>query len=275
MIPMFSTIIVPLDGSHRAAPAVPLATTLARRWHSRLVLLHVADQAGITRNALPLPLRGDKEPCSFVQTRLTTIAKAITRMGVDARVLIRQGTPPLEILHATGATNRALMVLTTHGYTGDATVPLGHVARAILSHARLPILFANTRRDVHAGLPTAIQAVTAILDGSDGDLPTGQMAGGLAAAFAVPLELLNVIPDARFAAVRGCCPPEEDYSFLLDDELREANQMRAARTCLYLNAIAAESVAEHTDVRTTVKFSMIGNPAATIAAHLHAQPMYQ
>ncbi len=269
---MFSTIIVPLDGSHRAATVIRLATTLARRWNSRLVLLHVADPAGIARTALPL--RGDKEPCSFVQTQLGTIAKATKNTGVDARILIRQGTPSSEILNATGAMDRALMVLTTHGHTGDAAVPLGHVDRAILTHARLPILFVNTRRDVHAGLPMAIEAVTVILDGSDRDLLAGQMAGGLAETFTVPLELLNVIPDARFASVRSCCPPEEDYSFLLDDELREANQIRAARTRMYLKAIAAESVTEDTDVHIAVKFSMTGNPADTIAAHLRAQSMH-
>jgi len=268
---MFNHIVVPLDGSYRAATAIRLAMKLARLWHSQLVLVHVADTPHV---ALTAPRLEDvREPDAFVHTQLIAMAKEIAHTGVDVRVAMPPGAPTTGILHAVNTMDRPLLVMTTHGHTGNAA-PLGHVARAIIVRATTPILLIKTGHghDAHKEVTTAVTAVTAVLDGSPNDSRIAPVASGLADALAVPLELLNVIPDAHFASLRSYCPPEEDYSFLLDEELLEANRIGKARMRVYLKRLAAESVVAGTDVQITVKLSVNYDPAEVIAAHWCERP---
>lgn len=128
---MFSTILVPLDGSHLAARALPYAEVLARGCHGRLVLFHAA---------LSRVLDGD--PNVEVDTILEQdqLAEQLTRDGVPTTAQVVEGDAVPAIVHAADDLQADLVVMSTHGRGGVDRILHGSVADHVLRHVSIPIL---------------------------------------------------------------------------------------------------------------------------------------
>ena len=128
---MFSTILVPLDGSDLAARALPYAEHLARGCDGRLVLFHAAPSRAL-----------DREPNAEVDMILEQdrVAEQLTGEGVPASAQVVEGDAGLEIVHAVDDLQADLVVMSTHGRGGVDRILHGSVAEHLLRHASIPIL---------------------------------------------------------------------------------------------------------------------------------------
>ncbi len=128
---MFSTILVPLDGSDLAARALPYAELFARKVHGRLVLFHAARSRAL-----------DRDPSVEVDTILEQdkFAEWLTRDGVPASAQVVEGDAGPEIVHAADDLRADLVVMSTHGRSGVDRILHGSVADHVLQHVSIPIL---------------------------------------------------------------------------------------------------------------------------------------
>ena len=80
---MFSTILVPLDGSSLAARALPYAEFLARVGHGRLILIHAASSRALA-----------SDPNAEVDTILAQdrLAEQLARDGVPTTAEVIEGS---------------------------------------------------------------------------------------------------------------------------------------------------------------------------------------
>jgi nucleotide-binding universal stress UspA family protein len=140
----YRRLLVPLDGSQRAECALPLASTLARFYDSQLLLAHVVSRPEVPRRA---PLT--QEEIELVD-RLTELNRreAVkyledlrSRLLSDAQIRLLISEDAAAALHELVVQeNVDLVLLSAHGYTGEAKWPYGSVALNFIAYGTTPLL---------------------------------------------------------------------------------------------------------------------------------------
>jgi len=134
-------ILFPTDFSECAEHAQQYATELAKRFETKLYLMHVLD----TR------IYGHLEPFAntvwSIYDAKEQAAKSITeivpekeRKALQVESLVREGTPFVEIIKFAKEAEIDLIVLGTHGRTGLTHMLIGSVAEKVVRKAPCPVL---------------------------------------------------------------------------------------------------------------------------------------
>lgn len=168
---MFSSILLPLDGSSFAEEAVPLAAIVARAFGAELHMTHVIR---------PMPGAGDGDDSAggdldwrgevreAATGALSEIAGRLRQDGVSADAHVREGEVVPELLAAIAEKEADLVVMTTHGAGGFRRWWLGSVADTLLRRSRVPILLVRPWDDTRdrAGDEPRFRTILVPVDGS-------------------------------------------------------------------------------------------------------------
>jgi nucleotide-binding universal stress UspA family protein len=156
---MFTPILVPVDFSDYATAALRYAASIAERFASSLIVLHVmasetATHAGQSRVGPVVSPRGaeappDAEEDVIIDRREQTYAALqaflpaqLAKHPVELRVVV--GHPFERILETAVRAHVALIVLGTHGRTGLSHALMGSVAERVVRLAPCPVLTVKT-----------------------------------------------------------------------------------------------------------------------------------
>jgi nucleotide-binding universal stress UspA family protein len=266
---MFTQIIVPLDGSRRAASAFVLATALARMWHCRVTLIGVEAPAprvrGLWRARVP-----DGDDAFDLPAYLGDCGAMLRQQDICVSILVRRGDPAAEILAVANDADDALLVLTTHGWSGNMRAPLGAVARRVVKRAAVPTLLIRTDADATINPVATIMDVTMTLDGSEAAEAALSVAAQFARVLAAPLTLLHVIADAFFTARLFSAPDESNY--MLQDEIDDYHRRREQRAMTYLVSLAMRVRFPGLAVRFVVTRSVTNHMEDGFALYLAERP---
>jgi nucleotide-binding universal stress UspA family protein len=167
--PVYHTILVPLDGSHLAAGALPTARALAARFDATIhtVTVAVSDfRLDRIRGEAAQALGTDPDdPCIHVEVD-TDVAGAVHRCAADL--------------------DSALVCLSTHGLGRIAGSVIGSTARDIIERCREPVVVAGpevvrpSHEDGTATSPLGVGHLVACVDGT----PSSESGLSVAAAWA-------------------------------------------------------------------------------------------
>jgi nucleotide-binding universal stress UspA family protein len=143
----FNKILAPTDFSEDSTLALDYAVTVAQKFSSEIIVVHV-DQplAPVLVNELNPGLDVSTMNRIAEEQRLLALKeldRTIARLrdrGVKARGLMRVGAPFLEIINAAQSEGAELIVMGTHGRTGLAHVLMGSVAERVVNKAPCPVL---------------------------------------------------------------------------------------------------------------------------------------
>lgn len=125
-------ILVALDGSHRAASVLPVATDLASIVGASMDLLTVADG------------RPAKLPPEVVSANLIRVQSALNDRHVESEIVIRYGVPAKQILKCADEREVDVIAMSTHGRRGLSRLRYGSVAESILRKGDRPLLVLRT-----------------------------------------------------------------------------------------------------------------------------------
>ncbi len=140
------TILVPLDGSERAARALPIAEDFCQRLDGEIALLRV-----LPLTILPYAIPIENIPPEVYQEMvddqkrmaedyLGQVAIEARRRGLRAQTHIHYGDAAMAILDAIPALRPTMVIMTTHGRTGLARFTLGSVADRVARAGHVPVL---------------------------------------------------------------------------------------------------------------------------------------
>lgn len=138
---MYTSIVVPLDGSAFAKRALPVALALAHRSDAAVHLVHVHEPILRTETG---PQRDAQERYARRETwraELTELARRLgeeSRLRVDVEFLEGPVLPTLQGYLSQGTHD--LVVMMTHGRGGLTGAWLGSIADGLVRHAPVPLL---------------------------------------------------------------------------------------------------------------------------------------
>lgn len=141
---MYRRILVPVDGTERAAAALGAALGLARLGGGTIVGVHVAGDT-------PLLATGDvggpfydawrNEADRLGREALDYVVRRATEAGVPCETVLAPPGPPWEGIVATAqARDCDVIVMASHGHRGMAARLLGSETQRVLLHCDVPVL---------------------------------------------------------------------------------------------------------------------------------------
>jgi nucleotide-binding universal stress UspA family protein len=142
----FKRILVPMDLSRTSIRALRLAVTTARTSGASVTLLHVgvvpvSPMTEAWTPAVSAPMIELKDQMAReARGALERIRRDEVPTDMDARLVVREGFVPDEIVAEARAGGHDLVVMGTHGHTGLERVLLGSVAERVIRSATIPVL---------------------------------------------------------------------------------------------------------------------------------------
>src|SRR5437016_7744021 len=111
---MYRKILVALENSAADQSLLPHVTELAKRLHSQLLLVHVAD-GWVARNFNQLKL-AESEEMKADRAYLEQAAAKLRTEGLTVTAHLALGDPPTEILKSAQSEHCDLIAMTSHGH---------------------------------------------------------------------------------------------------------------------------------------------------------------
>jgi nucleotide-binding universal stress UspA family protein len=246
---VYTTILVPLDGSPLADRALPYAATLARSSHARLALVRAA-----LAHTLPGvdPSEAQVTVVQRAERELEATAERLRSEGLTVETHVYYDEAARAIVDAAEQATVDLVVMSTHGRGGIGRWVYGSVADRVLRRVAAPVLLVPAAADP---LRTS-DAPLRILVPLDGSTLAEEVLGevrSLAAARGAELLLLRV--------VEPLAPIEADGAGYLVLAQEEAAELAEAGS--YLERVAARLRAGGLMVATQ---AVLGEALPTVAA---------
>ena len=145
----FGKIVVAFDGSQDAEKAVRLAGSIASKYGSSVILVHVYPSPAMGFSAasgMPIPDYGKLEGAAKAagQAVLSKGLQAAAQQGLKAKGELIEASSVVEAIVNFAANETAdLIVVGTRGMTGFKQLIVGSVSSGLVSHAKCPVMVAR------------------------------------------------------------------------------------------------------------------------------------
>ena len=203
---MFKHILVPLDGSHLAESALPVAVALSTAFGSTVTLIHIIEHNAPQEIHGERHLRQEKEACSYLDTM------ARQNFPPEIKVLRHVHTEEVKdvahsIVEHSGELSPDLIVMCSHGEGGLRDIVVGSIAQQVIGHGKTPILLIRPQED-HFAPTTSFHKLMIPLDSDPEHEKALPLAKDLAKSLNANLHLVMVVytlgtlPGERAAASR-------------------------------------------------------------------------
>ncbi len=154
---MYKTILVPLDGSHRAEAILPHAQQLAALFEAELIFLqvfelsHLVNLPGVDESDFPaLPHIGKEELQDHIDEAQKYLSKMVgiaAEIGIRSRSRIAYGPVASSIINTAIEEEVDLIAMASHGCGGLQGVYYGSVAAGVLQRVDRPLLIVRSQED--------------------------------------------------------------------------------------------------------------------------------
>ena len=139
----YKRILLTTDFSKVSSRAVAHAISIAKKYRSKLYIIHVLEPilspveytwAGVQMDDI------ESNRLSFAEKNLLDWCAEHLPEDFDTRLIVRQGLAVTEILAAAQENEIDLIIMATHGHTGLAHVFFGSTAERVLKKSELPVM---------------------------------------------------------------------------------------------------------------------------------------
>lgn len=216
---MFERILVALDGSQMAEQALPYAVEIANGFASEIFLVTVCPDQ-----------EADFTPASkaYLDRRAEELKSKLIG-GARTREMVLVGRPAQEIAKYAAEKGISLVIMTSRGRSGVASLLLGSTANEIVHLVKIPLLMVKT-----TGPPSArakLKRLLVPLDGSERSETVLPYAEEMGKRLSLEIILLRVVaPGTHVRTVGGL-----DFVYFKDRDI-DSMKVEAQK---YLNELAA------------------------------------
>jgi len=148
---MYTSILVPLDGSPRAEKILPHAAEMARRYGAEIILLKVDEpEVVLGRDEVVEADRyvEDRERRhAETQSYLAMIMRRLGEEGVGVTVAVAHGSAVRAILETARVCNASIVAMASHGVNALTRQFYGSTVAGVLQQIDRPLLLIRSRRE--------------------------------------------------------------------------------------------------------------------------------
>lgn len=144
---MYSTILVPLDGSKRAEAILRHVEDLAQRYNAAVIFLQVEVYPTVIGHDSIYPIleqQAIEHQRQEIETYLGALQREFREKGIEARTSIVQGPVVEAIINAAEREDADINAMASHGRTGLPQVFYGSVAAGVLHRVDRPLLLVRS-----------------------------------------------------------------------------------------------------------------------------------
>ena len=138
-----SLLIFPTDFSERSLSALPWVRKMADALQADVRCIYVVEEPQIysTLDMGPIAIPSVTELVRNAETRIDSFIKAnLKAFGSAPKASVLVGRPAEEIASYAKDHDAAMIIMTTHGYSGVKHLLLGSTTEGVLRHANCPVL---------------------------------------------------------------------------------------------------------------------------------------
>jgi nucleotide-binding universal stress UspA family protein len=144
-MPVFRSLLVPIDGSDPSNAACALAVKMASATHATIIFVNVVESDKIIASVMPGQGLADPTPAieSLRAAGTAMLGDAVANAsaaGVKATAELLEGDCIETILSSVSSHAVDLIVIGSHGRSGLQRLMLGSVAEGVLRHSTVPVL---------------------------------------------------------------------------------------------------------------------------------------
>lgn len=135
-------IVVPTDFSQLSVAALPWAQRLAAQLQAEIHCIYVVEEPHIyaTLDMGPVPIPSVEELTRSAEKRMENFATAHLGNIPNVKTRVLMGRPAEEVVRYARERHAAVIIMTTHGYSGVKHLLLGSTTEEVLRHAHCPVL---------------------------------------------------------------------------------------------------------------------------------------
>jgi len=138
-----SLLIFPTDFSERSLTALPWVRKMADAMQADVRCIYVVEEPQIysTLDMGPIAIPSVTELTRNAETRIDAFIKSnLKAFGSAPKASVLVGRPAEEIANYARDHDAAMIIMTTHGYSGVKHLLLGSTTEGVLRHANCPVL---------------------------------------------------------------------------------------------------------------------------------------
>jgi nucleotide-binding universal stress UspA family protein len=260
-------ILLPVDFQDSSKRVIHQAATLARHFHSEIVMLHVVTpltySAGMLEGSYVPANLGDllKELVRQAQKQLDTAIGAELD-GVAVKRLLLEGDPALTIVRTARAEKADLIVMPTHGYGAFRRFLLGSVTAKVLHDSDCPV-WTGAHQEEDPAREFSIRNILCAVDLSPHSPKTLEWAAQMATDFGARLTLAHITAGMEIYGP-GAYQPEPSWTEALTNVARsrlEALQQEVgAKAEVYIGSGVVPKLLSQAAKQTSADVLVIGRP---------------
>ena len=191
-------ILLPVEFHERCLRVIGVADSIARRFHSEIVLLHVVSPESYSQQEWKngRPVTGDvllDELLSYAEKDLHETVRPWLK-GLPVKGVVRRGDPSSEIIKVAEEETVDLIAMATRGRAGFYGHLIGSVTAKVMHESDKPVLTGTNFPEVSQQGGNA-QHVLCGVTFSEHSLPTLKCAGRIADEFQAKLTIAHVTPN--------------------------------------------------------------------------------
>src|SRR5579859_516721 len=133
-------ILFATDLSENAHAALPILSTIAHQYHSKVCLAHIRPSASFPMVSPDTLLMIEARKRNAVKERMNELVRKPELAGLQTEILLKNGTPGEELERLVRDRHIDLVIVTTHGRTGFKRFFMGSVAEYLFRHLNCPVL---------------------------------------------------------------------------------------------------------------------------------------
>ena len=143
---MYSSILVPLDGSKRAEEILPHVEEMARRYEARIIFLQVVEPPAMPSEGATITYGQEYETIrSLAEKYLSDLVAVFHSKKIQAEKRLENGHVVRSILRTSESIGADVIAIASHGRGGLTRVFYGSVAASLLQYIDGPLLLIRSK----------------------------------------------------------------------------------------------------------------------------------
>jgi nucleotide-binding universal stress UspA family protein len=187
-------ILFATDLSEPSCATLPLVATIARRYHSEILIAHVCSPPSFpvcSSDAVSMLEAREKDE---IRERVGKFLHSPELAGLETQVLVKRGRPGEELEVIVEEHRIDLVVLNTHGRTGMGRLLMGSVAERLFRRLQCPVLILGPHIDQRFCRQSEIVNILYPTDLSVQSKAVLPYVTSLAHEYKASVEILHVLP---------------------------------------------------------------------------------